>query len=105
MKVKMKIDNFPKMDNVRCFCFQVEITWRGIGAIMSWIVFPQNFTLKSSLLAPQNVTVFGDEYFKEDIKENDATGQRGLIQADCYPSKKRKLKEGKGERDKLEDWD
>jgi len=51
--------------------------------------------LKSSLLVPQNVTVFGDGYFKEDIKENDATGQRGLIQADCYPCKKGKLKEGK----------
>ena len=62
---------------------------------MSSIVFPQNFMLKSSLLVPQNVTVFGDGYFKEDIKENDATGQRGLIQADCYPCKKGKLKEGK----------
>ena len=42
---------------------------------MSLIVFPQTFMLKSSLLVPQNVTVFGDRYFKEDITENDATGE------------------------------
>ena len=43
MKAKMKIDNFSKLDNVRCFCFQVEITWRGIGSYHELNCIPTKF--------------------------------------------------------------